>query len=182
MMVSSHDFQVTGSLGAEYTAPSRLLHEVKALNRTDIIGIDLLDQMFARWWSWRAQAGQMPYWSEFKPFEHPRLLPNIMVFEWVGMRFRCSIVGENVVARLPYKMAHRFIDDVLSPERVIETNARLCRALGTGVPNLVARQMACAAGDNPTVYRALQLPFAAEQGKNPRILSVIDFSAEHATH
>ena len=174
-MLSFQELRTNTPLNDESVSPPRLLLEKNALCRHEALGSELLDYAFAAWWAWRDAADAMPSWSVFKPLDHPRILPNIVVFELIGLRFRCAIVGETVGDHLSVKMAHRFIDEGMPAQRASETTARLCRALGTGVPNLVERTMACAAGDEPTCYRALQLPFAASHGKHPRVLSVLDF-------
>ncbi len=148
------------------------------MRRDDLIGSTLLDQAAALWWSWWDVSGDVPDWSVFKPFENPRLLPNIMVYERIGERFRCSIVGETVGSRLPVKVANSFIDETLPDDVAGDVSARLVRSLGTGVPNFVEKMMAWRLGRDLSSYRSLQLPFKGEGGDATRAISIINFRNE----
>jgi len=178
-MAHPRDFDMAAD-GGYGELPPDIVCEDYTMVRGDLTGSTLLDEALATWWLWHDAAGAMPAWPVFKPFEHPRLLPNIMVFEAVGQRFRCSIVGETVVRRWPFKVANRFIDEVMPVACLEERTGWLTRTLSGGVPTFADKAEAWRVDDELIGYRALQLPFAGEAGKNPRVISLLDFRVEQS--
>ena len=156
-------------------APPRILREEVPLSPEGRTEVAFLDEILARWQSWAREADGVPPWSRFRPFEHPRLLPYLMVYERIGDRFRCAIVGDEATQALPVKLAGCFIDEAMPRENLPDITRRFDHALATGHPNYVEKTMAWHPEHGARTYRALQLPFTGGQGRNPRILSVMDF-------
>ena len=179
-IATSFDIGSVGSIGGPTACPPRILRENMAMAREDRIEAEIPDNALETWWSWHDAEGCAPVWSLFKPFENPRWLPHIIVYEIVGGRIRCSLMGETVSSRLPLKMAGRFIDEVMPAENLDDISARMEQALETGLPNFVEKTMAWRIGYDLTSYRSLQLPFRGDNGKNPRIISVMNFQVERA--
>ena len=157
------------------SAPPRILREEMALAEDATTGVYLLDTAIAIWDAWNRDAGHAPCWSCFRPFDHPRLLPHVMLYERIDDRYRCSIVGDEAARNLPIRLARRFIDEVMPTENLADITMRLDAALSTERPNFVEKTMAWKAGHDLKCYRALQLPFRAPEGGSPRVLSVMHF-------
>ncbi len=139
------------------------------------VSVPLLDDFLTIWYAWRREDEGAPKWSRFRPLEHPHLLPHVMLYERIEERFRCVIVGEQAAACLPVKLAGRFIDEAMPAKNLADITTLLNKALSTGSPNFVEKTMAWEPGRDLTSYSTIQLPFSGENGKNPRILSVMSF-------
>jgi len=159
-------------------SPSQILREAMALSEDYRTGAQFLDYAHAHWAALASAAGQAPDWSAFKPFEHPALLPHIVLYQRIDNRYRCSIVGDTVVTHLPMKLAGCFIDDVMPPENLLDVKLRLDAALDTEKPNFVEKTMAWQPGYDLKSYRTLQLPFPGAQGHGSRVMSVMDFRSD----
>ena len=179
--VSPLNFVSLDKLSAMAASPPSIIRENMAMTQDDRIGVHMLDEAVSYWWKWQKATGAVPSWSNFKPFDHPEVLPHIMVYEVIGNRFRCSIVGETAGSHLPIKVARRFIDEVMPPQNLQDISKRLVGALQAGVPNFVEKTMAWKRGYDLVSYRALQLPFVPDAGQNPRVLSIMDFRAEQVS-
>jgi hypothetical protein len=171
----SPDLQKVGVAGAPVASAPRVLREEMSMARGQMIGSHFLDEALGLWVMWREQLGYTPDWSSFKPFEHPYLLPHIMLYEKVEDRFRCSIVGETAGTNMPVKLAGCFLDEAMPPKNLADITRRLTHALDTETPNFVEKTMAWQVGFDVNTYRALQLPFPGRNGKSSRVLSVMDF-------
>jgi len=172
------NFKALENVGFDKPAQPRILRQNTAMNDQTRIGVPMLDDMISLWWSWHDEADGVPNWTKFKPFNHARMLAHIMVYEQIADRFRCSIVGEVVGNQLPMKIAGKFIDEAMPSENLDDITKRLTNAVENQVPNFVEKTMAWHIGYDLVSYRALQLPFTADEGKCPRVLSVMDFRVE----
>ena len=159
------------------SAPPRILRENMALAEGDTTALPVLDDAIELWFGWQREDGHAPDWSRFRPFNHPDLLPHVMLYERIGDRFRCAIVGDDAVSNLPIKLARRFLDEVMPPENLADVTMRLTTALSTEKPNFVEKTMAWQIGHDLRCYRALQLPFRAPEGGNARVLSIMNFQS-----
>ncbi len=179
--VSPLNFVSVDKLGALPASPPSIIRENMAMGRDDRIGVRMLDESISHWWDWHNTNGGVPTWQYFKPFDHPEILSHVMVYKLEGDRFRCTIVGETAANHLPIKVARQFIDEVMPPENLQDISKRLRGALEAGVPNFVEKTMAWERGYDLVSYRALQLPFVADEDQNPRVVSVMDFRAEQVS-
>lgn len=171
----SSELRNIGVAGAPVAAPPRVLREEMALASGQATGSFLLDEALGLWTSWRYELGYTPDWSSFRPFQHPHLLPHIMLYEQVGDRFRCAIVGDIAGGNMPVKLSGRFLDEAMPPKNLADITGRLNQALESEEPNFVEKTMSWQVGFERNTYRALQLPFPGRNGKSSRVLSVMDF-------
>jgi hypothetical protein len=162
-------------LAAEYqvrdtitSAPPRILREEMALAEDAVTGISIVDTALAIWEEWYRESGHAPCWSRFRPFDHPSLLPNVMLYERIENRYRCAVVGDEAFTNLPVRLARRFLDEAMPAENLADITMRLTAALSIERPNFVEKTMAWKAGHDLKCYCALQLPFRAPPGGNPR--------------
>ncbi len=158
--------------------PPQILREELAITEGYRIGIPRLDDAYARWRALKGDQPHSPRWSAFRPFDHPEMLAYIALYQRVGDRYRCSILGDVAVDQLPIKLAGSFVDEVVPPANLSDMLLRFDRALDTGRPNFVEKTMAWQPGYDLKCYRALQLPFIEGDGGGGRILSVMDFQVE----
>jgi len=158
--------------------PPQIIREDMAVTESCHIGTPSLIDAFTHWCALKGDLPHPPQWSAFKPFNHPEMLPHIALYQRVGDRYRCSILGEVAIEHLPIKLAGCFLDEVVPPTNLSDMLYRFNRALDTGCPNFVEKSMAWQPGYDLKSYRSLQLPFIEGETRGGRILSVMDFRVE----
>lgn len=159
-------------------APPQVLREDMPIADDASTSVPLLDDMLAIWYSWYGEEGRAPAWSRFRPFDHPRILPHISLYEQIGTRFRCTIVGEEAGRYMPVKMSGKMLDEAMPPDNVADATRRMSTALSTGKPNFVEKTMAWQPGHDLRIYRTLQLPFFGGEGVNSRVMVIMNFRSQ----
>lgn len=155
-------------------APS-VLREVMALQKSPVAEDSPVKQATDLWFDLCNTAGGIPDFSTFQPFKHPKLLPHLSLFERIGNRYRCNLIGESARYSLPAKIARRFLDEILPEEIAEDITARFDRAHADGLPNYVERRMNWSSEHDFMHYRVLNTPFVCSKNDSRRIMSVIDF-------
>ena len=163
---------------AATATPPQILYETMAMGVDETTSVPILDYMLATWFAWYQEGGQMPEWPRFRPFDHPQVLPHISLYERIGLRYRCSLVGEEAGRSMPVRMAGRMLDEAMPAENLADATRRMDTALGSGIPNFVEKTMAWQPGHDLRIYRTLQLPFAGRDGANARVMVVMNFRSE----
>lgn len=162
----------------DVATPPRVLREVMSITADDTTSVPILDYMLAVWFAWYQEDGHTPDWARFRPFAHPRVLPHISLYEQIGLRYRCSLVGEEAGRYMPVRMAGKMLDEAMPPENLADATRRMSTALSSGVPNFVEKTMAWQPGHDLRIYRTLQLPFVGQGGANSRVMIVMNFRSQ----
>ena len=158
--------------------PPQVLYETMSMRADDTTSVPVLDYMLATWFAWYQEDGRTPDWSRFRPFAHPRVLPHISLYEQIGLRYRCSLVGEEAGRYMPVRMAGKMLDEAMPPENLADATRRMSTALSSGVPNFVEKTMAWQPGHDLRTYRTLQIPFVGQGETNSRVMVVMNFRSE----
>jgi len=156
------------------TAPS-VLREIMPLTHPLDSSDTPVKQATDLWFSLFEDAGGIPDFAAFEPFKHPQLLPHLSLFERVGTRYRCNLIGETARNSLPTKIAKRFLDEILPPLIAEDITARFDRTHEDGLPNYVERRMTWTPDHDFMYYQVLNTPFFCSKNQRRRIMSVIDF-------
>lgn len=151
------------------------LREIMPMERPIDIDDAPFKQAIDLWFTLYDASGSVPDFAAFEPFKHPRLLPHLSLFERVGDRYRCNLIGEKARNSLPTKIAKRFVDEILPPLIAEDITARFERAHEDGMPNYVERRMAWTSDHDLMHYQILNTPFFCSKNQTRRIMSVIDF-------
>ena len=153
----------------------KILREILPVRQPLSTGGTLVDEALGLWFRWQSEAGGLPDWSVFKPFEHPQLLTHVSVSKRVAGQYLCVLVGEAPKQWLPPKIQGKFIHEAIPTQNAHDVIMRFDRALEDGLPNYVEKTMAWRRGYEYVRYRALHLPFACARDGCSRLLTVFDF-------
>ena len=127
------------------------------------------------WFKLYDAAGGIPDFATFHPFEHPKLLPHLSIFERIGKRYFCSLIGETARNSLPEQIAKRYLDEAMPPEIAEDIAMRFDRVHEDGLPNYVERRMTWTPDHDFMQYRVLNAPFVCSKNKTRRVMSILDF-------
>jgi len=148
-------------------------------------GGKFVDEAIALWFGWYDDAGGLPDWSAFRPFDHPQLLTHVSVTKRIDGRYAYVLLGESVRRWLPSqtdgvqpKVKGKFLDEVVPESVARDVTMRSDRAYDDEAPNYVERTMSWNPGHDFVRYRALILPFECARDGDPRMLKIFDFETE----
>lgn len=164
---------------------STVLREIFPVERCLRTGGRFVDQAIELWFGWYDDAGGLPDWSAFQPFEHPQLLTHVSVTKRVGARYAYVLLGESVQRWVPTqkdgrssKVKDKFLDEVVPPPVARDVTMRSDRAYEDKAPSYLEKTMGWNPGHDFVRYRALILPFECARDGDPRILKIFDFETE----
>ena len=129
-----------------------------------------------RWWNGVFTAeGNIPTRSSFKPFDHPRCLPNIVLqdIEYNPFRVRDRVIGTNVVNMGNVNTTGQYVDEQNGHEQML---ARLSLLVETKKPYLVMNEEMLWASKNYSHYATLALPLSSDGIVVSQVLHYMDFT------
>lgn len=153
----------------------RILREDIPAERSLITGGPLIDEALALWFRWHDEAGELPDWSVFRPFDYPHLLTNVSVCKQINEQYLCILVGEGILSLRPVKARGRFIHDVLPAEIANDVTTRFTRALDDKSPNYYEKAMQANPLHDFLRHCCLNLPFRCTRDGHDRILTLFEF-------
>jgi len=125
---------------------------------------------------WRSKCGAraMPRRRDIDPTEIPHLLPNILIVEIIGTRIRYRLVGTAIVKAYGEELTGKYIDEILSDERLrfAENNYRIM--CGQKRPVLIFNRYH-SKRDAPLICTRLVMPLSENGETVNQCLSALSF-------
>lgn len=124
---------------------------------------------------WKAKCGRYdaPCRSDIDPCDLGPVLPNIMLWEMVGMDYRCRLAGTDVCHNTLSKMQGTMLSDLPCP-LIDEATAEFDAARDEGLATLAERTLHWL-GRPLVYYRHLLLPLVNDRGERHMLVSVMTF-------
>jgi hypothetical protein len=132
---------------------------------------------------WKQARGEraMPQRRQFDATTVPvHLLPNIVIAEIVGTRFRLRLVGTEIVNRLGYEPTGKFLDEAFAGEHGTALNTVASRTLNAKQPLLAELTNKFPNGE-VRQHLQLLLPFSENDRTVSHIVSVVAYLARRPT-